>query len=98
MSRDEILARLQAHEDELRRMGVRSLALFGSVARGDDTPESDVDVLVSIEPEAELSLLGMARIERRLGELLGREIDMVEREMLRPAFAREVTRDEMRAF
>ena len=98
MTRDDILARLQAYEPELRRLGVRSLALFGSVARGDDTPESDVDILVSIEPEAELSLLGIARIHRRLGELLGREVDLVEREALRPPFAEEVARDEMHAF
>ena len=70
MSRDKILARLQAHEPELRGMGVRSLALFGSVARGEDTPESDIDLLVSIEPEAELSLLGFVGISQRLSDLL----------------------------
>ena len=98
VGRDEILARLRALEAELRRMGVRSLALFGSVARGEDTPESDVDIVVSIEPEAKLSLLGFAGISRRLTDLLEREVDLVEREVLRPAFAQEVARDEVRVF
>lgn len=97
-TRDEILARLRAHEEELRALGVRELALFGSVARGDATPESDVDVLVSIRPEAELSLLGMVRIERRLQELVGAEVDLVEREMLRPPLIEQISQEMLRAF
>ena len=98
MNRDEILARLRAHEQELRALGVQAIALFGSVARGDDTPQSDVDVLVSIAPEAELSLLGMVRIERRLRELAGRDVDLVEREMLRPPVMEEIAQETVRAF
>lgn len=98
MGREEILARLRAHEEELRALGVRDLALFGSVARGEDTPESDVDILVSIRPDAELSLLGMVRIERRLQELVGRDVDLVEREMLRPPMMEEIGQEALRAF
>lgn len=97
-TRDEILARLRAHEEELRALGVRELALFGSVARGDATPESDVDVLVSIRPEAELSLLGMVRVERRLQELVGAEVDLVEREMLRSPLIEQISQEMLRAF
>ncbi len=98
MNRDEILARLRAHEQELRALGVQEIALFGSVARGDDTPQSDVDLLVSITPEAELSLLGMVRIERRLRELAGRDVDLVEREMLRAPVMEEIAQETVRAF
>ena len=70
----------------------------GSVARGQDTPQRDVDILVSIRPEAELSLLGMVRIERRLQELVGRDVDLVEREMLRPAMIEQLGREVLRAF
>jgi predicted nucleotidyltransferase len=98
VNRDEILARLRAHEQELRALGVQEVALFGSVARGDDTPQSDVDMLVSITPEAELSLLGMVRIERRLRELAGRDVDLVEREMLRAPVMEEIARETVRAF
>ena len=98
MNRDEILARLRAHEQELRALGVQEIALFGSVARGDDTPQSDVDMLVSITPEAELSLLGMVRIERRLRELAGRDVDLVEREMLRASVMQEIAQETVRAF
>jgi predicted nucleotidyltransferase len=98
VNRDEILARLRAHEQELRALGVQEIALFGSVARGDDTPQSDVDLLVSITPEAELSLLGMVRIERRLRELAGRDVDLVEREMLRAPVMEEIAQETVRAF
>jgi predicted nucleotidyltransferase len=98
VNRDEILARLRAHEQELRALGVQEIALFGSVARGDDTPQSDVDMLVSINPEAELSLLGMVRIERRLRELAGRDVDLVEREMLRAPVMEEIAQEAVRAF
>jgi predicted nucleotidyltransferase len=98
VNRDEILARLRAHEQELRALGVQEIALFGSVARGDDTPQSDVDMLVSITPEAELSLLGMVRIERRLRELAGRDVDLVEREMLRASVMQEIAQETVRAF
>ncbi len=77
---------------------MQEIALFGSVARGDDTPQSDVDMLVSITPEAELSLLGMVRIERRLRELAGRDVDLVEREMLRASVMQEIAQETVRAF
>jgi predicted nucleotidyltransferase len=98
VNRDEILAQLRAHEQELRALGVQEIALFGSVARGDDTPQSDVDMLVSITPEAELSLLGMVRIERRLRELAGRDVDLVEREMLRASVMQDIAQETVRAF
>ncbi len=49
MRRDEALRLLAEHRDEIRALGVRSLALFGSVARDEARPDSDVDVLVELE-------------------------------------------------
>jgi uncharacterized protein len=46
MKRDEVLAIVQAHQEQLKEMGVRSLDLFGSVARDEARPDSDVDFLV----------------------------------------------------
>ena len=98
MKRDEILAQLRAHEQELRTLGVDDLALFRSVARGEDTSGSDVDILVSIRPEAELSLFGIVRIQRRLQALIGRDVDLVEREMLRPPILEEISQERLRVF
>ena len=67
-----------------RRWKVTELALFGSALRGDLRPDSDVDLLVTFAPGAGWSLLDHARMERELGEILDREVDLV----IRPAIER----------
>lgn len=59
-----------------RRNQIRKLSLFGSVLRDDFRPESDVDFLVEFKPEARIGLLGLARIELELEDLIGREVDL----------------------
>ena len=80
--------------DFCRRNHIQRLSLFGSVLRDDFTPESDVDVLVEFEPGAHITLLGEARIERELGELLGRNVDLVERICLSKYIREEVFAEE----
>ena len=55
-----------------RRHGIRRLSLFGSVLKGTDGPDSDIDLLVEFEPDTVPGLLGMAAIEAELSDLLGR--------------------------
>ena len=62
-----------------RRWMITEFALFGSVLRDDFGPESDVDVLVTYAPDAEWSLLDHVRMERELGQLLGRRVDAMTR-------------------
>jgi predicted nucleotidyltransferase len=71
-----------------RKWRVRELALFGSVARGEATPDSDVDVLVTFEAEADWSLLDLIRLQDELASLFGREVDLVEEAALRNPFRR----------
>lgn len=66
--------------DFCRRWKVTELSLFGSVLREDFTPESDVDVLVTFSAEARWGLFDMVRMEDDLGRVLGRKVDLVERE------------------
>ena len=61
------------------RWKVEEIALFGSVLRDDFRPDSDVDVLVSFLPEARYSLFDLARMQKELEAILGREVDMVEK-------------------
>src|SRR5574337_712937 len=61
------------------RYRVRRLALFGSVLRDDFRPDSDVDVLVEFESDAHLSLFDLVSMQNELEELIGREVDLVER-------------------
>lgn len=67
-----------------RRHEVGELALFGSVARGDAGPESDVDFLVDFLPEAKPGLLDLAALGRELSELLGRRVDVAIKRALKP--------------
>ena len=55
---------------------MRRLAFFGSVLRGDFSPESDVDVLVEFLPEARVSLFDMARMQNELSTIIGRAVDL----------------------
>ena len=74
MRRHEALAKLKEHEDELRRMGVRSLALFGSTARDEARSDSDVDLLVDLERPA--GLFRLIEVQLRLEEILGCKVDV----------------------
>src|SRR5205814_9065119 len=82
MTRDEVLRRLAEGRAELAQLGVRSLDLFGSVARGEAGPQSDVDLLVDFD-EA-VGLFHFFRVQRRLEEMLGRRVDLVMRDAVKP--------------
>jgi uncharacterized protein len=91
MRRDDALAILAAHKDELARFHVKSLALFGSVARDEAGPESDVDVLVEFDETP--SLLKLIAVEHHLSDLLGTKVDLVMLGTLRPAVSKRVAED-----
>jgi predicted nucleotidyltransferase len=76
--------------DFCHRNQVKSLALFGSVLRADFRPESDVDLLVEFEPEARIGFLALGRMQRELTALLGRPVDLVPKDGLKPLIRQEV--------
>ncbi len=82
MNRDEILALLAQHRADLDRFGVKALALFGSVVRGEAGPESDLDVLVEFEGPATFD--AYMDVKFFLEDLLGRSVDLVTPKALRP--------------
>lgn len=84
MTRDEAIARIKPHEAELRAAGITSLALFGSVARGDAREDSDVDLMCEIDRESRMSLIEFAGVQLRLENLTHRSVDLVERGSMRP--------------
>ncbi len=81
--RTEIISRLNGIEDQIRSLGVRRLALFGSVARGEDHPESDVDILVSFDPALKTYDNYFALCELLEG-VLERSVDVVTLQALSP--------------
>jgi predicted nucleotidyltransferase len=80
--------------DEIcRRYQVKELAVFGSAARGDLRPESDVDLLVEFRPHHTIGLFEFDALERELAALLGRRVDLVSRSGLKPRVRGPVLRD-----
>jgi predicted nucleotidyltransferase len=82
MRRDDVLATLREHRDELMQRGVLSLALFGSVARDEAGPDSDVDVLAELERPA--GLFKYIAFKQYLEDLLGCRVDVITPGGLRP--------------
>src|SRR4051794_19073662 len=92
MNRLAILDRLNAEAPALRqKYGVRSLAVFGSMARGDDREGSDVDILVTFEGPA--TFRGFMGLKLDLEDLLGRPVDLGTLDTLRPEMRAEVEKD-----
>lgn len=83
MNREEIFRRLRERQVELRQRGVRSLAVFGSVARGDFSPQSDLDILV--EFERPVGLFEFMRLKFYLEQSTDCRVDLVTADALRPA-------------
>jgi predicted nucleotidyltransferase len=102
MIRNEIISALRAHETELKRAGIASLSLIGSAARGDDRPDSDVDVVVRLTDEAQrggFAYFGrIDRIRQRLESILARHVDLIAEPIQKERLRREIERDRVLAF
>ena len=83
-NKSEVVATLRVLEPELRKHGIASAAVFGSVMHGRARPDSDVDVLVDIDPTAPFDLLDLIGVKNLLADRIGRSVDVVERKALKP--------------
>ncbi|HLJ76443.1 MAG TPA: nucleotidyltransferase family protein, partial [Acidobacteriaceae bacterium] len=92
-SLDHVLEVLRAHEEDLRRCGVAHAAVFGSVARGEATAGSDIDVLVELDASRPMGIFEYARLQLTIGELLGGRGDVVNRRTLKPLLRENILRD-----
>jgi predicted nucleotidyltransferase len=93
LSKDEILSILAEHLTDLRqRYHVKSLGVFGSYVRGEQTLGSDVDLLVEFD-DPQLTLLQFVELQNHLSDLLGITVDLVEKEMLKPALADNILQE-----
>jgi uncharacterized protein len=98
MKPGEVISRLREHEAELKAAGVVQLSLFGSTARGDRRPDSDIDLMAVFDANRRISLLDVAGIELRLSELLGLPVDLVEEGALKHRVRQSVEAEALRAF
>ena len=93
-----VLKTLRAHENELRLLGVSHAAVFGSVARGDGRPDSDIDVLVDLDQDRSMGLFAYARVKLYVQEILGVASDVVNRKTLKPLLRDSILGDAVNAF
>ena len=91
MQREHVTQLLSGQQEELRRLGVQSLALFGSVVRGTQRPDSDIDILVEFEGRATFDRY--MELKFFLEELLGAPVDLVTHKALRPSLRPSIERE-----
>ena len=95
---ERIIATLRAHEAELRRAGLQSVSLFGSVARGEIESDSDIHLAAEFGPAARMDLIQLAALERRIAELLGGSVDLLPEPAEKSRLQDQINRDRLRAF
>ena len=84
--------------DVCRRYDVQELSVFGSAARRDMRPESDIDILVDFKPGARIGLIKFATLNEELTDLLGRTVDLVTKSGLKPRVRPHVLREAQRVY
>lgn len=98
LSRDALIRSLARLRPELEREGVTTLSLFGSRARQDNRPDSDIDVLIEVMEGRKFSLLDLVGVAHAIEDRLGLPANIVMRRSLDPDFARTSARDEIKIF
>lgn len=89
---------LRTHEDELRRRGVSHAAIFGSTSRGEDTRDSDIDVLIELDNDRPMGIFEYARLKLYIDEILEGNSDVVNRGTLKPLLRDSILRDALIVF
>lgn len=97
MQRDEALQRLRAHADQLRRLGVRQLYLFGSTARDEAGDASDVDLFFDY-PRGAFGLFDLMEVQEQAALILGTKTDVTTRDGLHEALRHRIEADAIRVF
>jgi predicted nucleotidyltransferase len=94
----ETLQILRQNEAMLRARGIMHAAVFGSVARGEASHGSDVDILVDLEPDRPCGVYEFVRLQLDIGELIGAKADLAERTALKPLVRDAAIKDAVHVF
>lgn len=98
MRRDLVIARLKEAEPALRARGIRRAAVFGSVVRGEERPDSDIDILVEFEPGREGTIYDYVALKEFVASLFDGPVDVIDRAGLKPHLRAPSARDSIYAF
>ncbi|GAC1501371.1 MAG: nucleotidyltransferase family protein [Chamaesiphon sp.] len=96
MKREQVLTIINKHRESIEQLGVKSLELFGSVARNEATENSDVDFLVEFSIDA--GLFDLFRVKHYLEDILGCVVDLGTKEALKEHLREPVLKEVIRAF
>ena len=97
MTRDETITLLRRYADDIRGFAVTGLYLFGSTARGEAGPASDVDLFIDYNSE-EFDFVKLFGVERYIADLLGRPVDLLTRPGLHPYLRADIGAEAVRVF
>ena len=95
MHLSDLLHTLSTHRDDLEALGVASLSIFGSVARGDEDTTSDVDILVRFSKP--VGMFEFLDVKMYLEDLLGSSVDLVTEDALKPQLRERILAEAVRA-
>ena len=98
MHGQEIIDTLRQNESALRARGIHHAALFGSRARGDNRPDSDTDIMIDLDPKAEIGVWDYAGLKEYIASLFDGPVDVVNRESLKPYVRPAALADAIYAF
>ena len=98
MDTQDAIATLRRYEADLRARGIRHAGVFGSVARGDNRNNSDLDIIIDIEPDAHVTLFDYVGLKEYIAGLFEGPVDVVSRAALKPHVRPAVTADAIYAF
>jgi predicted nucleotidyltransferase len=98
MNSQEALETLRRSEHALRARGVRRAALFGSVARDENRPGSDIDIMVEIDPEAHITAFDYVGLKEYIAGLFDSPVDVASRDGLKPYLRPAAMADAIYAF
>jgi hypothetical protein len=98
MTREEIIATIRKNAEAIRAEGVTKLAIFGSRVRGDNRPDSDIDVLVEVEPDASFSLLNLIGVEHIIQDATGLPAQATMRRSIPHRFAQRIADNVVEVF
>jgi predicted nucleotidyltransferase len=98
MEKEAILARLRENQAALRARGVTHAALFGSRARGESRPDSDIDIMIEIEPDAVSDVYSYVALKTYIAQLFKEPVDVIGRDFLKPFIRPSAEADAVYAF
>jgi predicted nucleotidyltransferase len=98
MTFDDLRRLLEPERDALRAQGVTALYVFGSVARGEATSNSDVDVMIDVDPQSHFNLIDLSGVHIKLAERLGGNVDVVMRDSIHRRIKDRVLKEALRVF